>query len=58
MEEPQAHYGFGRMAFGRDLASGMLRRHSSSLYAGLAVVCRFVGCWLSSAVASSARAGR
>jgi type II secretory pathway predicted ATPase ExeA len=29
IEKLQAHYGFGRMPFGRDLAPGMLHRHAS-----------------------------
>ena len=29
IEKLQAHYGFSRMPFGRDLAPGMLHRHAS-----------------------------
>ena len=29
IEKLQAHYGFTRMPFGRDLAPGMLHRHAS-----------------------------
>jgi type II secretory pathway predicted ATPase ExeA len=29
IEKLQAHYGFTRMPFGRDLAPGMLHRHTS-----------------------------
>jgi len=29
IEKLQAHYGFHRMPFGRDLAPGMLHRHAS-----------------------------
>ena len=29
IEKLQAHYGFSRMPFGRDLAPGMLHRHTS-----------------------------
>jgi hypothetical protein len=29
IERLQAHYGFSRMPFGRDLAPGMLHRHSA-----------------------------
>jgi type II secretory pathway predicted ATPase ExeA len=29
IEKLQAHYGFQRMPFGRDLAPGMLHRHAS-----------------------------